>query len=346
MTASPCNRASYRVRASARAARRILPLVDRWEKSLRRLERPLAMSTEELALRSLHPRNDDVYIVAFPRSGTTLLQMLLYQLTTCGSMNLPHIQAVAPSIDELLLRGNADYLERLRSPRIFKTHWLWECLGEHVKNARCIYAIRHPGDVLISSYYHRRLHMGRDIEFTDLVQRGFLHVPPYGTWMEHTGSWWPHRNDKNVCLVHYEDLVRNGSREVERIAAFLDVPLTSEIAQRVENRTSFDFMKRHELKFDPRLATVSWDAPDSFIRLGRTGEWEGLDPRVIRRLDGEIENVAIAVAEGGELLRRRFLRGVGGEIVDIDSAGGLSEANELPTRHGWRTLLSPGKLGV
>jgi len=37
------------------------------------------------------PRPGDIYIVSYPRSGTTWLQMILYQLTSDGSMGFDHI---------------------------------------------------------------------------------------------------------------------------------------------------------------------------------------------------------------------------------------------------------------
>src|ERR1019366_6253139 len=42
------------------------------------------------------PRPNDIYIVSYPRSGTTWLQMILYQLTTDGNMDFDHITEFVP----------------------------------------------------------------------------------------------------------------------------------------------------------------------------------------------------------------------------------------------------------
>ena len=39
-------------------------------------------------------RDSDIYIVSYPKSGTTKMQMILYQLTTEGHMDFNHIRIV------------------------------------------------------------------------------------------------------------------------------------------------------------------------------------------------------------------------------------------------------------
>lgn len=68
----------------------------------------------------IEPRLDDIYIVTYPRSGTTWLQMILYQMMTRGEMSFAHISQVIPFFDRALLsRTN---FAALPSPRVFKTH--------------------------------------------------------------------------------------------------------------------------------------------------------------------------------------------------------------------------------
>ena len=38
-------------------------------------------------------RKDDIYISTYPKSGTTLMQMILYHLTSDGKMNFKHIKS-------------------------------------------------------------------------------------------------------------------------------------------------------------------------------------------------------------------------------------------------------------
>ena len=49
-------------------------------------------------------REDDIYIVSYPKSGTTRMQMLLYQLTTDGNMDFDHIDDISPWLKMMHLK--------------------------------------------------------------------------------------------------------------------------------------------------------------------------------------------------------------------------------------------------
>jgi len=66
------------------------------------------------------PRPDDVFIVTYPRSGTTWMQMILYQLTTDGDMDFPHIYEYCPWFERS--SRSALGFEARPSPRLFKSH--------------------------------------------------------------------------------------------------------------------------------------------------------------------------------------------------------------------------------
>jgi hypothetical protein len=74
-----------------------------------------------LALRSYIPRPDDIIVVTYPRSGTTLVQMILYQLFTDGEMDFAHIWEWSPECEPHAVTGSSR-IEHLSSPRVFKSH--------------------------------------------------------------------------------------------------------------------------------------------------------------------------------------------------------------------------------
>src|SRR5687767_13149382 len=84
------------------------------------------------------------------------MQMMLYQLTTNGSMDFPHIDGLSPFFESDILRGAPPgFHERFPSPRIFKTHLLYEHLPPGVP--RIVYMLRDVWDVIVASYHHEFL---------------------------------------------------------------------------------------------------------------------------------------------------------------------------------------------
>src|SRR5206468_68583 len=72
------------------AASRALPLLS-WPPPLEHLYQRASYRLRRAT--DYSPRPDDLFIVSFPKSGTTLLQMILYQMTTAGEMDFPHIDS-------------------------------------------------------------------------------------------------------------------------------------------------------------------------------------------------------------------------------------------------------------
>src|SRR5829696_2074828 len=115
-----------------------------------------------------HPRPDDLFIVSYPKSGTTLMQMMLYQLTTDGEMDFPHIESVSPWLEAYLHSGQEKFVDDMPSPRIFKSHLPYSYMPRGV---RSIYLARDLRDVIVSAYHHDCLVSGCDKDFESHVDR-------------------------------------------------------------------------------------------------------------------------------------------------------------------------------
>jgi hypothetical protein len=248
-------------------------------------------------LKGFHPRRDDIFIATFLKSGTTLMQMLMYQLTTDGSMSFNHIHGRVPWIEMALgSTPGCDYLDQMPSPRVFKTHLFYDRLIELAgESARAIYVLRHPGDVLVSMYHHAMIDAGHTIPLARFLEQGFLSHPWYGGWVGHTESWWPHRNDATVVHLRYPDAVAAPEETARRLATTYGLAFSDEIATRVTERCAIAFMRQHNDKFDPRTSSLL-DTPPTFIRSGTTGGWtESLSAGARVRVLDHITRVAGAL---------------------------------------------------
>lgn len=223
------------------------------------------------------PRPDDIFIVSYPRSGTTWLQMILHQLHSDGSMDFKHISQVIPFFERIVLNGGPDP-QTLKSPRIFKSHLPYRGMRSNgpvsvPKGCRYIYIARDGRDVAVSYYHFHTSHLGLREPFERFFERFVRGNVQYGSWFRHVAGWWTHRNDANVLFLTYEELVRDLPAAVRRIADFCGLQISAAEYPRILARCSFGYMKQHEDRFD-HLTEVMWAAgyrPNVFLRAGRAG---------------------------------------------------------------------------
>ncbi len=215
------------------------------------------------------PRKSDIFIVTYPRSGTTWMQMILYQLTSDGDMNFTHIGQVVPFFESC----NKGILNSLPSPRVFKTHlssrWIpkfWRC--------KYIYVVRNGKDVAVSNYNFFTKYQGYNVQFTKFFDDFLSGQIISGSWIKHVTGWLSRSQDSQILLLSYEECKQDLKKCIEKIIDFCELNIQSERIPEILNKCSFEFMKSHEDKFDPavemRLNNVNSNA---FIHQGKVGSW-------------------------------------------------------------------------
>nr|AYM53787.1 sulfotransferase [Cystobacter sp.] len=246
----------------------------------------------------LKTRPDDVFIVTYPKSGTTWMQMIAWQLKSGGSLDFRHIEDVVPFIDRC---GPADLprLEALESPRFFKSHLPYEDVPP---GARYIYVVRNLKDVAVSYYYHYLLmedfRGGLDAFVKMLVNRR-VHG---GSWARHVLSWLEHRDAPDVLFLSYDEMQKDLPGTLRRVARFSGIALDEARLPLLVEQCGVAFMKKLEARFDPRLSRRG-----NFVRKGETGEG-------LRELDATLQ--AELTAEEQQVLDRARV---------LDSSGALEQ---------------------
>jgi hypothetical protein len=216
------------------------------------------------------PRPDDLFIVTYPRSGTTWMQMILYQLTTEGGMDFPHIAEYCPWFERSL--RSARGFDTRPSPRLFKSHLPYARIPKGP--CKYLYVARDGKDVAVSCYHLCRRYNGYDGTFAEFFERFLRGQVEFGSWFQHVRGWWAHRHDPNVLFLTYEELTRDLEGCLRRISAFYGLAVAPERLPLILERCRFSFMKEHEGQFDPALETL-WEQGvqlNAFLRHGRTGE--------------------------------------------------------------------------
>lgn len=221
------------------------------------------------------PRPDDIFIASYGRSGTTWMQMILYQLATDGSMDFPHINQVSPWFERVLARNilNVDRLNQLPSPRILKTHLPYK----RVPKGPCkyIYVFRNGRDVAVSYYHFYVSHLSFEGTFSEFFEDYFMRGKVQsGLWFEHVAGWQAQKDNSNILFLQYEELTEDLETCLRKIIRFCGFEIKEERLPGIMKKCSFAFMKKHEEKFDHHFG-IMWEKghkQDSFLRQGKTGE--------------------------------------------------------------------------
>jgi hypothetical protein len=228
---------------------------------------------------------DDLFIVTYPKSGTTWLQMIVYQLTTDGAIDFAHIDDVSPHLEETLIPTGRTISDLPGTPRVVKSHLSYRDIPKGP--GRYIYGVRNGLDVVVS-YYHqsRKWVPQKQVPLDEFFRRFMAGRVPYGSWFEHVAGWLRNEDRLNVLVVGYEELSADLEAEVRRIADFCGIPIDPADMPRILERCSFAFMREHDARFaiERRMAPKPADpapaeAKPAFIRQGRVGGWrQELDP--------------------------------------------------------------------
>jgi hypothetical protein len=264
----------WKIRATAihRIAARLLGMVAALLQWLGDLLRGAGGRTQLFNLRrfAFVPRPDDIFIVTYPRSGTTWMQMILYQLTTDGNMDFPHIYEYCPEFERSAL--SAGGFEARPSPRLFKSHLPFHQIPKGP--CKYIYVVRDGRDVAVSYYHLYRSHYGYRGTFEEFFDRFMRGRVDAGSWFAHVKGWWRHRHDRNVLCLRYEELLGDLEGTIRKIIAFCGLPVREDRFPSILERCSFALMKPHESQFDPLVGKL-WEQGlqlGAFLRRGQAGE--------------------------------------------------------------------------
>ncbi|XP_077986250.1 sulfotransferase 2A1-like [Glandiceps talaboti] len=244
----------------------------------------------------LSVRDDDVFVVSFPKSGTSwVLHALVTMYDDWGLLDLSD-RRIAPLLDYyyraldspgVLGEATKKFLASgsdIPSPRLFKTH-LPPCLFPvdwTKKKCKVIYIARNPKDVCVSSYkffgafFHRlKGSMGETKPSWDEYVRDFTNGDVFnGPWIKHVIEWRKFGIENNVLHITYEDMKIDLKSVLEKIAKFIGRPLSPGQLDHVVSACSIEEMRKHamkELDFDDEVYNFE---ENPFFRKGEVGNWK------------------------------------------------------------------------
>lgn len=253
--------------------KRLLLFLMKWvERIHKNMESAIVKLRLELYFLDFEERDSDIFVVTYLKSGTTWMQVILYNLLTDGNMDFNHIYDVSPWPRNQSFKGvPVEKLNEMPAPRILKSHDDYSFFDKDMKG-KIIFVYRDGRDVAVSLYHHNKNYLDPDLTFDGNFEEFFTKDKAVMNWFKYTNEWLENKDNLNVLYVSYEQLKSNFDETLQKIATFVGVELNEEIVSRVKKHSSFEYMKQHELKFGEIPPVNNKKVYNQFIRNGKSGE--------------------------------------------------------------------------
>lgn len=196
--------------------------------------------------RSFKPRPTDVFVVTYPKCGTTWMTQICHALRTNGSMDFGDINEVCPW--EIMAHDCKQDLsaEHVANPRVWKSHEGWTHVA---KGAKYIYVARDPMDAFFSFFKFLPSFTGLrggDIDEEAFAKAIFAGASHSGQIWDHFLGWYEQLANENVLWVFFEDLASDLRTEVKRVARFMGIEADDALLDAAVKCSSFEAMSAKE----------------------------------------------------------------------------------------------------
>jgi aryl sulfotransferase len=236
------------------------------------------------------PRPGDIYVCTPPKVGTTWTQAIVTSLLWPKGDQPGELMRVSPWPEAKFMPVEAVHaqLRAMTHRRCIKTHTPADGIPWY-DDARYIHVARDGRDAFMSMCNHMErmsAQVKAGLNATIADDPDVARLPDwtgnphdfFPMWLngiamlENVASYWTRAQQRNVLLVHFNDLKADLSGEMQRIADFLDIQVPSELWAQTVHRCTFEAMQNDEArmgKFETFAGGIR-----GFIFKGTNGRWK------------------------------------------------------------------------
>ena len=239
---------------------------------------------------SFKPRDSDIFVISYPKSGTHWLTHIAYLLkykqkaekpiigTYFTVLDIPQVEGAAPppeikagkypDLSKMIF--SKEFIAGLPDPRMFFSHIPYLYLPKN-PSSKYLYIYRNPKDAVISMYnfFKGGLYNAFEGDFNDffnvyIEQNCFNYCEHLKGYFEHS------KEEANVYILCYEQLHLHFKAKVEEIGKFIGCEVTEELFELILEETNFETMRGN--KFINGKFVMKEEA--YFMNKGKVGAWK------------------------------------------------------------------------
>lgn len=163
----------------------------------------------------------EVYIVSYPRSGRTILRVLLYGCKLL-KLDIPNVGFTHDGTDKGHRHG-IDY--------------------SRYRNKKVVFLVRDPRDIITSWYHYHVARYGLEGSLDDFIRDRYWGIDSVVEFLEESQKKY-RKNSKEFISLRYEDFVREPNAYIRNFLNFLGVTATDRQVKALVQLTSFKSMKQ------------------------------------------------------------------------------------------------------
>ncbi|KAL8566424.1 hypothetical protein ACOMHN_012002 [Nucella lapillus] len=222
------------------------------------------------ALGGLEMREDDIILLAYPKSGTHWLWEVMSMLTAGRAQHEGRSKELA-----MLEATEVERIQSQPSPRVLNSHLPFRLLprGLLEEKVKVVQMYRNVKDVLVSLYFHLKQRGGEALTLESFERLFFADEAPFGSYMTYMKDMYEYRKshpDLSVLLLSFEDTKEDPERVIQQLAGFLGVEASVQLCGDIAQATVFSKMKDSNAKkqHPNNLPTIN------YYRKGEVGDWK------------------------------------------------------------------------
>ncbi|GAB0090906.1 hypothetical protein DMENIID0001_056820 [Sergentomyia squamirostris] len=250
-------------------------------------------------LQSFQARPSDIWVVTFPKCGTTWTQEMVWLLDNNLDFQMAKSTLLYDRFPYFELnnlpngeRGNTvGKLNGMSTRRYVKSHLPVHLLPRSIwrTGSKVIYVARNPKDVAVS-YFHHWKNMGKFTgsldDFLDLFINDYVMCAPFHS---HVLDFWNMRDEPNVLFITFEEMKRDLDSVIRKTCDFLGKAYPADRIEELKKHLSFKSMQENDkIKIEHFTGEYEeWqDQNYKFVRKGEVGGYKSeMAPHWIERFN-------------------------------------------------------------